>query len=150
MEAARLRGTLEGALVCYCKTERCTDFRTFAVGSYPNPLSVAGASYLARDHTGAVVPATEVRTDGVHTGLNCVSGLEVTLPAPASSVRLAVVHFVAPATVEAFAGGIVVGSQTMTAAGGTPETLTFTGAGIDRLVVKPPSNETLLLELCVA
>jgi hypothetical protein len=145
-----VRGTLEGVLVCYCKTERCTDFRTFTVGPYPNPLTVAGASYLVRDHTGAVVPAAEVRTDGGHTGLNCVFGLEVTLPAPTSSARLTLVHFAAPATVEAYAGGVVVGTQTMTAAGGTPETLTFTGAGIDRLVVKPPNNETLLLELCVA
>ena len=105
--------------------------------------------YLARDHTGAVVPATEVRTDGGHTGLNCVFGLEVALAAPVSSVRLSLVHFAAPATVEAYAAGVPVGAQTMTAAGGTPETLTFAAAGIDRVVVKPPSNETLLLELCV-
>jgi hypothetical protein len=145
-----VRGTLEGVLVCYCRPEHCTDFRTFTVGSHPNPLTVAGISYLVRDHTGAVVPTAEVRTDSGHTGLNCAFGLEVALVSPASLVRLTLVHFAAPASVEAYAGGVVVGSQTMTAAGGTPETLAFTGAGIDRLVVKPPNDETLLLELCVA
>jgi hypothetical protein len=144
-----VRGTLEGVLVCPCKEEHCTDFRTVAVGSYPNPWTVAGATYLARDHTGAVVPAAEVRTDGGHTGVNCVFGLEVALAAPVSSVRLTLVHFASPATVEAYAAGVPVGAQTMTAAGGTPETLTFAAAGIDRLVVRPPNNETLLLELCV-
>jgi hypothetical protein len=145
-----VRGTLEGALVCLCKEERCADFRTFAIGSYPNPWVVAGASYLVRDHTGAVLPAAEVRSDGGHTGLNSGFSLEIVPAAPVSSARLTLVHFATPPKVEAFAGGVVVDSQTMTAAGGTPETLTFAAAGIDRLVVTPPSNETLLLELCVA
>jgi hypothetical protein len=145
-----VRGTLEGALVCPCKEEHCTDFRTIAVDSYPNPWLVGGASYLVRDPAGAVVPAAEVKAIGGHTGLDCGFSLEITLAAPVSSARVTLVHFAAPATVEAFAGGVPVGSQTMSAAGGTPETLAFAAGGIDRLVVKPPNDETLLLELCLA
>jgi hypothetical protein len=144
------RRTRKGALVCPCKEEHCTDFRTIPVDSYQNPWTLGGASYLVRDHAGTVVPAAEVKTIGGHTGLDCGFSLEIALAAPVSSARVSLVHFATPATVEAFVGGVPVGSQTMTAAGGTPETLAFAAAGIDRLVVKPPNDETLLLKLCLA
>jgi hypothetical protein len=67
-----------------------------------------------------------------------------------SSARLTLVHSAVPATVETFAGGASLGMQTMTAAAGSPETLSISGVAIDRIVVTPPSNETLLLELCLA
>ena len=85
---------------------------------------------------------------GVATGLNANYETRITLPGPASSVNITLIHFSSPATVKAYdAGGAFVDSATMTVAG-TPQTLTLSGPGITSLVVFAPQNETLILEIC--
>jgi hypothetical protein len=103
------------------------------------------------DHTGSPTPTTEIRTWGTSTGLDLSYRTEIALAAPASAVDVTLVSFAQPAKATALdAGGTVVDSQVMLSAGGVPQTLHLTGAGIARLVVEPPSDETLLLELCVS
>jgi hypothetical protein len=145
-----ISGALEGALMCRCRGRTCTDFQMFAVGSYANPLAAGGATYLVRDHTGAPMANTEVRTEGGDTGLNCGFQTDVSLPGPASSVETTLVSGAAPATVEAFSGGAAVASATMTVPSHTVETLMVSAAApIDSVVIHAPNNEVLLLQLCV-
>jgi hypothetical protein len=144
-----VQGTIEGLLVEAC--ERCTDFRAFGAGSHANPWVVDGHTYTVFDHTGTPTATTEIRTWGASTGLDMSFRTQVDLTAPASAVDATLVHFAQPATVTALdAGGTVVDSQVMTAPGGSPQTLHLAGAGITTVVVEPPNDETLLLELCVS
>jgi len=102
------------------------------------------------DHTGATVPA-DVRTMGAFTGLDLSYRTRIELAAPASAVDAMLVSFAQPAKVTALdAGGAVVDSQVMPSAGGVPQGMHLTGPNITTLVIEPPSDETLLLELCVS
>jgi hypothetical protein len=59
------------------------------------------------------------------------------------------VHFARPARLEAFnADGSTAGAAAMSAPQNTTETLTVTGASIERAVITAPQDETLLLRFC--
>jgi hypothetical protein len=144
-----VEGTIEGLLVEACA--RCTDLRAFPAGSHANPWVVDGHTFGVFDHTGTPTPTTEIRTWGTSTGLDMSYRTRIDLATPASAVDATLVSFAQPALVSALdAGGTVLDSQVMPAAGGVPQTLHLTGAGITTLLVEPPSDETLLLELCVS
>jgi hypothetical protein len=110
---------------------------------------VAGSPMV---YSGPGVPAgphTLIKTEGGFTGLDCGFGLQATLPYPVPYAELTLVSFAQPASLEACdIGGTVVGSATMSGPGGTAQTLAFHGAAISRIVVTPPSNESLLLSIC--
>lgn len=144
-----ISGTLEGALVCRCRTKECTDFRSFAVGSYPNPWAIAGAAFQVHDHTGAPTPSAEVMTYGAETGLNCGYRTDATLGVAVDGVEVTLLSGAAPATVDALSGGTAVASATMLGPQHTPETLSLAAPGIDGLQIHCPNNEVLLLELCL-
>lgn len=144
-----VQGTIEGLLVEACG--RCTDLRAFPAGSHANPWAVDGHTFSVFDHTGTPTPTTEIRTWGTSTGLDLSYRTRIDLAAPASAVDVTLVSFAQPAKVTALdAAGTVLDSQVMPAAGGVPQSLHLTGAGITTVVVEPPSDETLLLELCVS
>jgi hypothetical protein len=143
-----VEGTIEGLLVEACG--RCTDLRGFPLGSHASPWVVDGHTVTVFDHTGTTVPA-EIRPLGAFTGLDLSYRTEIELAAPASAVDAMLVSFAQPAKVTALdAGGAVVDSQVMPSAGGVPQGMHLTGGSITTLVVEPPSDETLLLELCVS
>jgi len=133
----------------------CIDFATMPVGPTPNPLTVQGVSFLALDHVGALWPNLGIKTFGAVTGLDAGFRMEITLPVPCPQIRITLAHFSAPPTVEAFdAAGMAIGSKTVTAAQGVPETITLPmgpvagGAGVSSVVVTAPQNETLITEFC--
>lgn len=144
-----VEGTVEGLLVEACG--RCTDLRGLPAGSHANPWVVDGHTVTVFDHTGTPTPTTEIRTWGSSTGLDLSYRTRIDLAAPASAVDVLLVSFAQPAKVTALdAAGTVVDAQVMPSAGGVPQGVHLTGANITTLVVEPPSDETLLLELCVS
>jgi hypothetical protein len=143
-----VRGTVEGSLVCPCQTARCVDLRGLPTGAGPNPRVEQGVEFTVFGHLGNLMPNTEIRTDGGFTGLGCGFATEARLPVPAQSVRVTLVHFARPATVQAISGGAVVATAVMAGPQAQPEALQLTGAGIDRMAVGAPQDEALLLELC--
>jgi len=146
-----ITGTIEGLIVCSCGKKDCLDLTGFPTAAHPNPWSVGGYSFLVHDFSGTPTATADVVTWGAFTGLNAGFETHIALPSPADAVDLTLVHFSAPATVEALdGGGGVVDTETMTAAGGTSETLHLSGGGIETLVVKAPQDETLILEICAS
>ena len=145
----RLRGTLEGAIVCPCHARNCIDFGDFRPGRRPNPWSVGGNSFYAKNHRGDPWSRAGINSFGSHIGLDTGYELDIALGSPASSVQLTLVHFSAAASAEAFSGGAGVDSSAMSGPPNVVETLTLSGSNIDRVVVKAPQNECLLLEICV-
>ncbi len=145
-----VEGTLEGLVVCACGGGECLNLASFPPASHPNPWTVGGHTFTVSDHTGTPTPDANVVTWGGTTGLNAGFGTRIDLGTPATTgVDLTLVHFASPATVTAYdASGTAVDTETMTV-GGTPETLHLTGA-ITTLVVTPPNDETLILEVCVS
>ena len=127
----------------------CDDFRTFTPPTGSNPLTTSRAKYTVHQFGGAVPPTYTISSWGGTTGLNCGFELEIEVvgdPCPTVSVTL--VHFAQPATIEAFNDdGSLAGTKTMTAAQRTAQTFDFSGK-IRRVVITPPSDETLLLEFC--
>jgi hypothetical protein len=152
-QSTAVRGTIEGLLVCRCGKSGgggsgCLDIGAFPAGSHPNPWSIAGYEFSIFEWDGTPASTADVLAMGVATGLNANYETRITLPGPASSVNITLIHFSSPATVKAYdAGGAFVDSATMTVAG-TPQTLTLSGPGITSLVVFAPQNETLILEIC--
>jgi hypothetical protein len=145
-----VEGTLEGLVVCACGAGACLNLASFPAGAHANPWSVGGHTFAVSDHTGAPTASADVVTWGGSTGLNASYSTKIELAAPSTSgVDITLVHFASPATVTAYdAAGTVVDAATMTVAG-APETLHLTGA-IATVVVAPPNNETLILEICVS
>lgn len=146
--AGGVSGVLEGALVCRCGVEQCTTFRDFAVGPKPSPWTTGYATYVRRDHTGAPTGDNAVVNWGGHTGLNCGFQLDIQLAIPSTEVKVGLVHFSEPATVEAFSGSSVVDTGSMSGPQNVVEQISLTGTGIDRVVVTAPEDEALLVELC--
>ncbi len=145
------QGTLEGLIVCPCEKAKCIDFSQFPVLAHPNPWTVDGCIFLVRDWQGNVTPTADVVTWGALTGLNANYETGIALASPASTVSITLVHFSSPASVVALdGGGAAVDSQTMVAAGGVVETLHLSGAGIKLLIVRPPQNETPIIENCAS
>jgi hypothetical protein len=146
-----ITGTIEGLIVCSCEKAECLDLTGFPVMSHSNPWTVGSYTFLVHEFGGAPAATAEVVTWGSFTGLNAGFETRVTLSSPADAVDITLVHFATPATVDALdGGGAVVDTETMTAAGGTPETLHLSGSGIEALIVKAPQNETLILEVCTS
>lgn len=143
-----VEGTLEGVVLRPCGQQDCVELAALQEGPYPNPWQVGGHTVEVRDHTHAPTPSADVVTWDSHTGLNVSFETRVQLgTAAAGGVEVTLVHFSSPATVIGLdAHGTVVDSASMTGQG--PETLSLTGP-IDRLVIRAPQNETLLLRLCV-
>jgi hypothetical protein len=132
-----VQGTLEGALVCDCpRVKTCVDLTT---GTAPPPGPVT--------FTVLGGPA-QIRPMGAFVGLDVLRHTTVTLPS-ASSIEATLVTFAQAATAEAFdAAGASVGVATMSGAQAVAETLTINGAGIVRVEIAAPVDETLLLRFC--
>lgn len=146
-------GTIEGVVIHDCEGKPgggrdCLDLTGLPVGTNPNPWTIAGHTFEVRDHTGAVMPTTEIVSWSATTGLHAWFDTTITLPTPAASVDITLVHYSSPATVTAYdASGAATDSATMTL-NATPETLHLTGPGITSLQVKAPQDETLILRVC--
>jgi len=83
------------------------------------------------------------------TGLDVGFSTEIALPTPCVAVEGTLVHFSQPASIEAFeVGGASAGVAAMSVGQRTPETLRITGSAIDRVVIRAPQDETLLLRFC--
>jgi hypothetical protein len=145
-------GTLEGAVVCDCGggPERvCIELGTLAAGPGPNPRVEQGVTFHVHDFAGTPVGNTHVRTLGAFTGLDVDRRVEIALPGPCSAVEATLVTFAAPATLEATnSDGSLAGSAKMTGSQQVAETLSLSGASIERAVITAPSGETLLLRWC--
>jgi len=98
----------------------------------------------------ALAPNSRIQTQGVFTGLDCGFKLEIAILAgTARQVAVKLVHFARPATVEAFEStGALAQSAVMGPTQNTAQLITLVGKSINRVVVTPPSDETLLLEFC--
>lgn len=117
-------------------------------GRGPNPRTVGELLLETRDSTGRPASSTTVRSTGGFDGLDCGFETVVTLPTPARSVELTLVHFSEPASLEAFeADGTSSGVMRMSAPPGQPETLRLAGSALARVAIRSPSADTLLLEL---
>jgi hypothetical protein len=141
-------GTLEGLIVCRCTRTVCIDFQGFAPGSGPNPRTEQGVTFTVRDHLGNPTPSTEIQAVAGFTGLDCSYLSEVQLPTPSSSVEATLVSTAAPATLQAFSGGVPGAVVAMTVPQGTAETLVVSGTAVDRVVITAPNDEVHLLRLC--
>lgn len=146
-----ITGTIEGLIVCPCGKAECLDLTGFPVMAHPNPWTVGSYTFLVHDFGGTLTATADVVTWGAFTGLNANYETQVALGSAVDAVDITLVHFAAPATVTALdAAGAVVDTETMTAAGGVPETLHLSGGGIEALTVTAPQNETLILEICTS
>ena len=133
----------------------CIDFASMPPGPTPNPLNLNGVDFLALDHAGAPWPNPGIKNFGSVTGLDTGFRMQISLPMPCPAIRITLAHFSSPPTVEIFdAAGTAIGSQTLTAAQGVPETITLPsgpvagGGGVALLVVSAPQNEALITEFC--
>jgi len=144
-----ITGTIEGLIVCTCDKAECLDLTGFPTMAHPNPWTVGTYTFLVHDFSGTPAATADVVTWGGFTGINVGFETRIALAAPVDAVDITLVHFAAPATVEALdGGGAVVDTESMSAAGGTAETLHLSGGGIESLIVKAPQNEVLILETC--
>jgi hypothetical protein len=88
---------------------------------------------------------------GAFTGLDCNFTLEIDLPTAASTVTLQLVHFSQPAQVEGLdISGSVVDKANQAPPPRVASTVTLSGAGITKIVVRSPADEVILIELCYA
>jgi hypothetical protein len=127
----------------------CRPFGTLEPGRGPNPRDERGLVIEVRDAAGARPAHTLVQAVAGIVGLDCGFETLITLPVPASAVEVTLAHFASPAEVEAFkADGSSAGVVRMSAPRGHPETLRLAGPALARIVVRPPQDETLLLEVC--
>ncbi len=145
----RLVGTIEGALVQECSpTSACVDFSVLTAGA--NPRVEQGHRFEVFDHTGTPQPQTDVVTWGAITGLHLWYRTTVELAAPADAVRLTLGIFATPGTVTAFdAGGAVIATVPIVGPQNMPVQVVVPGPGIASLAIECPSDEHLLVELCV-
>ena len=146
-----IAGTIEGAVVCECgggdDGGGCLQLGGFPAGSHPNPWTIAGYEFHVFDWTGAPAATAEISGWGFG-GLNANYSTHIELPSATTAVDITLVHYSSPATVTAYnAAGVAVDSAIMTVSN-VPETLHLSGAGITRLIVNAPQNETLILEIC--
>jgi hypothetical protein len=128
---------------------RCVDFRQFPVGNGSNPLNQGWATFQVYNFGGVPAPNSRITTWGGFTGLVSGFSLEILLAASYPEVELTLVHFAHPATVTAYnATGAVVASATMSGPQHLVETRVLRGTAINRVVVRAPQDETLLLRFC--
>jgi subtilisin family serine protease len=131
----------------------CTAFGSMPAGLYPNPLVGNQAKFLVRQFNGQPAPNTRIvdqpSPNGVFHGLDCGFTCEISLAVPASSVILALVHFAQPATIRALnSNGTLAGTAVMNPAQATAQSFVLNGVSINRVIIRCPQNETLLLRFC--
>ena len=129
-----------------CEGQHVANFEAETPGTRPNPLAVGTSMKFLR--TAPAGPNLEIKTAGSgHNGLDCGNHLEVHFSPPVDSVEMVLVHFSQPATVVAtgFGGMVVDGPKTMSVAQDVPEMLTLSGSGIEKVEVRSPQNEVLML-----
>jgi hypothetical protein len=126
----------------------CADLTALPVGPVSNPLGIGPVSVTVFDYTGAQPPQAQVVSWGGRTGLNVGFRAELALRG-CPVVQLTLAHFAQPATAEAWnADGTYAGSASMGTAQNQPQTLTISGTAITRVVIRAPSNETILMQVC--
>jgi hypothetical protein len=132
---------------------RCAEIPKLPEGHRPNPVQCNTVKVTAFDSSGGLMvypnrsqPETLVRRQGAIKGFDIASRLEKSFP-PSSNVEVVAAHFGQPARIEAFSAGLGSQVKMMDPASGVPQTLTFTGSSIDRVVVSQ-SNNAVLMELC--
>jgi hypothetical protein len=147
--AGALLGVIEGALMQVCSPKSaCVDFSVLGTG--PNPRVEQGHRFEVFDHNGAPVPQTDVLQWGAITGMQLSFRTTVELAAPADAVRLTVGVFATPGTVSAFdQGGTLIVQVPIAGPQNVPIQVVVPGPGIARLEIDCPSDEHLLVELCV-
>jgi hypothetical protein len=127
----------------------CYSWRGPLAGWVPNPLTLAGATITLFDHNGNPLTNAQIRSlGGSFVGLEIGYAAEIVL-VPSSKVTLTLVHYnPAGASVAVFEGANLVGQGQTTSAQNTEQPFGFLGKAIDRVIIKAPQYETLLLDLC--
>jgi hypothetical protein len=124
------------------------DFQLASPGERSNPHKENGFALLVQDRSGAAISFNQIRSPGVHAGLDCGFQLEITLPQLSSRVELTLVRFAHPPEVKALnAKGNTVAKEVATKAPGQFETLVLSGAAMERIVIHSPQSEALLLKI---
>ncbi|MFK8024900.1 MAG: hypothetical protein AB8G26_13150 [Ilumatobacter sp.] len=121
------------------------DFTAMAPSEVPNPVALDGASATVLAWDGTMPTLARIDAWSGTAGLNVDYQTSIVLCSACPKVAVTLEHFSSAPTVEAYdADGTLLDSQTMSSNG--PETLVLDGrgAGIRRLVIDAPQNETLL------
>jgi|GEM_PF-591370 len=126
----------------------CTAFGSMPVGLGPNPRPGTQASFRVFQFTGAPAPNTRIRTMASIRGLDCGFRCEATLASTASSVTLALVHFAQPGVIQALNASNQVVASTNMGPAGQLRSYVLNAAGIRRVVIRCPQDETLLVRFC--
>ena len=127
----------------------CTRFDKLEPGRGENPRKQGRLLLEVRDASGARAAQSLVQDIAGIRGLDCGFETIVSLPVPATAVEVTLVHFAVPAEVEAYdVDGTSAGVARMSAPQRQPESLRLTGAALGRIVIRAPSDETLLLAAC--
>jgi hypothetical protein len=127
----------------------CVDFRDVEEREFDNPTQIEGFYFEVYDYAGTPAQSARIVGWGGLQGIDCGFRLEVKLPFTAQEVEVTLAHFAKPADVEAYdPNGALVASATMSAPNGQPETLVLAANQIAGVVVIPPSDETIVIEIC--
>ncbi len=147
--AGPLVGVIEGALMQVCSPRSaCVDFSVLSTDA--NPRVEQGHRFEVFDQNGAPVPRTDVLRWGAITGMQLWFRTTVELAAPADAVRLTVGVFARPGTVSAFdQNGTLIVQVPIAGPQNVPIQVVVPGPGIASLAIDCPSDEHLLVEMCV-
>ncbi|MFC1718768.1 right-handed parallel beta-helix repeat-containing protein, partial [Candidatus Poribacteria bacterium] len=126
----------------------CIDFSRLKDGN--NPRDERGVEFEVLDRAGNRMNGTVISSIlDVFRGLDCGYHTYIRLPMPSDSVELTLVHSSSAPTIEAInVDNVVVGTATMSEAGGQPETFSFAGVAIQEVRILAPEYGTRLLEFC--
>lgn len=145
----------EAWLLSLCCVEGdCLDFAAMPLGVQPNPWIQGGWSFGGFDFRGDPLPNLAIHTlssaTASFTGLSFGRELDITNVAFfCDSIEVTLVSVAAQAEVSTYdSAGAVLETQTMSVPWGTIETLRLRGQNVAKLVIRAPSEETLLLKLC--
>jgi hypothetical protein len=129
---------------------KCIDLGTLPIGTGPNPKVIQSVKFRVFDFAGVPKPSTEIKAIGAFVGLDAGYRLEIDFPRNVKSVCMRLVHFAKPPKVLFVSpAGTTVGTVILASTQKVAQEVVGTStAGINRIVVVPPSNETLLLSLC--
>ena len=118
----------------------------------PNPSNVGTAFRVTvLDFNNMPYPAVRIGGTGARRGLDVGFRTELSFAVPMRSVSLTLVTMARAAKAAAFdRTGAIVDRAAMSGAQNVAEILQLTGAGIVRVVIDSPSDETLLVRVCVA
>jgi hypothetical protein len=128
---------------------KCIDFATIPVGSGPNPRVIQAVRFAVFNSAGAPLASSQIKSQGTFRGLDAGFRLEITFRRPVRAVCMSLVHFARAPRVAFFsAAGNNVGTATLAQTQAVAQEVVCTSTAIQRIVVRPPSDETLLLALC--